>query len=264
MFCCGRISAETPTEIAPRVEPARDTVALASAPSKAVAPPPAAKPTQADAAGAPPAQPRAEAAVEHEAKADVAPPPAVAAAAFDTSPPPLGAPPVVASLPVTYPTVAVHRAALDVFTRLDLNDDNELKLSELAEVHASVSEAEALFAQLDLDGDGTVTRSEFAEAIGRLERAQGTDAAVATVRGLSAKVGDYLTSSEGVAARLFSKGFCLGQLLDFVDEYCHKRGMVGETTTTNDVVRDIVVPQVRANQTPLRDHPRAQRRTCTR
>eukprot|EP00900_Chrysochromulina_parva_P007735 jgi/Chrpa1/16963/Chrysochromulina_OHIO_Genome00004793-RA len=143
-----------------------------------------------------------------------------------------------------FPSVEVHRRAMDVYTKLDLNADNKLVLAELA---AFVGEgAAARFKQLDIDEDGKITRTEFSDAFGRIERELGQSAAISELDEMLQRVDAYNASSEGVAAELSSKGFSLGQLLDFVQEKCHEQKLISETTTTLEVVRNIVIPETQA------------------
>jgi hypothetical protein len=50
---------------------------------------------------------------------------------------------------------------------------------------------------------------------------------------------------EDVAARIFNKGFSLGQLLDFVNDKCFESQTILETTTTADVVNNVIIPETR-------------------
>lgn len=50
------------------------------------------------------------------------------------------------------------------------------------------------------------------------------------------------------AASLFEKGFTLRQILEFVEEHFHKRGVITPAMPTHQVVRQIIIPETKAKQ----------------
>mmetsp|Transcript_52780 Transcript_52780/g.120085 ORF Transcript_52780/g.120085 Transcript_52780/m.120085 type:complete len:735 (+) Transcript_52780:43-2247(+) len=127
------------------------------------------------------------------------------------------------------------------FRELDVNKRGSLCRQEMA---VCVPGTELVKAFQQMAGESDLTRADFVDWFNKLERDQGSKAAFKLLNQMGG-VQQHMRAAKKAANDLLKKGFTLGQLLDFVNEKCHKLGLITEKTKTFEVVRDIIIPETK-------------------
>ncbi len=112
---------------------------------------------------------------------------------------------------------------------------------------------EELLQILDPNGDKEIDKTELLTGFAIIEETKGYKFAAVLITMLRSACDTYMKSARGVAQELFSKGISLGQLLDFVKEWCHEKKEISGQTKTYEVVQNIIIPQTAKEGTCMAD-----------